>query len=110
MAGAATNALSQRINFINFAHLAPLVENSKSAARLVSSIKSRQDLEQTNEQRLLAKCVQLGIAMTQVDGMMVPQDDQFIDFLRVLDRRIYDYDLILDLPEQYIAARRSKKT
>jgi hypothetical protein len=110
-ASAATNALSQRISFINFAHLAPLVEQSKTAARLISSIKSRQDLEQTDEQRLLNKCVLFGIAMSQSNGLIAPQDDnQLISFLQILDRRLYDYELIDNQIEQYVAASRSKKT
>lgn len=104
-----TNALSQRITFINFAHLAPLVQRNKTAARLISSIKGRQDLEQTNEQLLLEKCRLHNISINQVNGLIVPDDAQLVEFLQVLDRRLYNYDLISSQPEQYLAASRKPR-
>lgn len=106
----ATNALAARIDFINFAHLAPLVAASKTAARLISSIKSRIDLEQTSQQRLLAKCMVFNIAIQQAAGLIAPQDDnQLVPFLQILDRRLYDYELIDDLVEEYVAGSRAKR-
>ena len=104
-----TNALSQRINFINFAHLAPLVVQKVSAVKLISSIKSRPDLENTNEQKLMNKCIAHGIALNHVGGLLVPADADLIPFLQVLDRRLYDYDLLDNNTEQYLASSRKRQ-
>lgn len=107
----ATNALAVRINYINFTHLAPLVANSKTAARLISSIRSRLDLEQTSQQKLLSKCTTFGIIIQEADGLIAPQDDdQLVPFLQILDRRIYDYELIDNTVEEYVAGSRAKRT
>ena len=108
-AALATNALSQRIHFINFAHMAPLVETNKTAARLISSIKGRLDLEHTSEQLLLAKCRLHNININQVNGLLAPDDAQLVPFLQILDRRIYDYELIDNQPEHYLAASRNRR-
>jgi hypothetical protein len=107
-AGEATNALALRINFINFAYIAPLVEQKITAARLISSIKSRPDLEDTNEQKLLAKCALHGVIINQQGNLIAPQDDHLITFLQILDRRLYDYDLLDNNTEQYLASSRKR--
>jgi hypothetical protein len=105
----ATNALAQRINFINFAHIAPLVAQKVTAARLISSIKARQDLENTNEQKLIDKCIAHGVGLHQVGNLMAPVDNDLIAFLQILDRRLYDYDLLDNNTEQYLASSRKRK-
>lgn len=108
-AAAATNALSHRVPFINFAHMAPLVERSKTAARLISSIKARVDLDRTSENLLMAKCALHNIQIQQIDGKIAPDDTHLVLFLQLLDRRVYDYELIDNESEQYLASSRTRR-
>lgn len=104
----ATQALSERIAFIDFNSIAPFVETSKTAAKLISSIKSRDDLEQTSQQKLMRTCRALGINVRVRRGLVVPEDADILNFLHVLDRREYVVDVTEQAPEIYIAASRKK--
>lgn len=101
--------LGTRIAFVNFAHIAPLVEQSKTAARLISSIRGRVDLERTNEQKLVDRCIEQGVNLRQVGNQLVPDDNDLVSFLQVLDRRLYDYDLTDAVPEKFFASSRSPR-
>ncbi len=45
----------------------------------------------------------------QANGLITPDDNQLVLFLQILDRRVYDYDLIDNQSEQYIASSRVKR-
>lgn len=104
----ATRQLITRIPFINFNYLADYVGQSKIAAKLISSIKSRPDLERTSEEKLLHKCQSLNVMVREENGRIVPDDAFIIHFLQILDRREYDVDLTVDDPEIYLASSRKK--
>lgn len=107
-AAAATRQLSRAIRFIDFNYLADFVSSSKSAAKLIASIKSRDDLRRTSQAKLLDMCNSLGIRIREEDGKIVPEDDSIISFLQVLDRREYNVDLTEDAAEVYVASSRKK--
>ena len=53
-----------------------------SAVKLISSIKSKPDLEHTNEQKLMDKCIAHGVALNQVEVLFVSEDAYLIPFYR----------------------------
>jgi len=104
----ATRELAQKVPFINFNYLADYVSHSKTAAKLIASIKSRTDLERTSQQKLLEMCVRIGINVREENGQIIPDDHLIVNFLQILDRREYDFDLTDDEPEIYVASSRKK--
>ena len=103
-----TRQLSVRIQFINFNYLADFVSHSKTAAKLVASIKSRTDLERTCQIKLLEKCVRIGVNIREENGQILPDETDIVRFLEILDRRGYDFDITEDLPEIYVASSRRR--
>lgn len=103
-----TRQLSSRIKYINFNYLADFVAHSKTAAKLVASIKSRKDLERTCQIKLLEKCVRIGVNIREEKGQILPDETDIVRFLEILDRRGYDFDITEDLPEIYVASSRRR--
>ena len=102
----ATIKLRERIEFINFPSIAAFVGQSKRAAKLIASIRSRNDLESTSRDKLIMKCSELGVIIREEGAMICPEDTYIIDFLNILDRRGYDYDLTHEGKEYYLANNR----
>lgn len=107
-AAATTRQLAARIQFINFNYLADFVGRSKTAAKLVASIKSRDDLERTSQEKLLEKCARIGVAVREENGQLMPEENDIVRFLEILDRRGYDFDITDDQPEIYVASSRKR--
>lgn len=103
-----TRALSARIAFIDFDVIAKFVETSKTAGKLIASIKTRDDLELTSQKKLLRTCKELGLSVKMVKGQVTPESESVISFLQVLDRREYVVDVTDQQPEIYLAASRRK--
>jgi len=88
-----------------------VTKKSKRAAKLLVSINSRDDLSATNRDKLFNKCQSLGlVVVTDGNNKLAADERHIIDFLEVLDRRYYDYDLTDTNPEIYIASSRKIKT
>ena len=105
----ATRQLSVRIQFVNFNYLSDFVGHSKTAAKLIASIKSRDDLERTSQQKLLEKCTRIGVIVREENGQILPDEAHIVRFLEILDRRGYDFDILDDdIPEIYVAASRKR--
>lgn len=107
-AACTTRQLNARILFINFNYLAEFVSHSKTAAKLVASIKSRNDLERTSQVKLLEKCASIGVTVSLVNGQIMPVENDIVRFLEILDRRGYDFDITDDQPEIYLASSRKR--
>jgi hypothetical protein len=105
----ATRQLAVRIQFVNFNYLADFVGHSKTAAKLIASIKSRDDLERTSQEKLLLKCTRIGVVVREENGQLIPDEAHIVRFLEILDRRGYDFDILDDdIPEIYVAASRKR--
>lgn len=110
---AATTQIGQAIQFINFQSIAQFVTNTNArrAAKLLASIKARNDLHLTDQHKLREKCAHLGIPLVDDgNGVFTTLDEKIVDLLEVLDRRSYEYDITVnDEIEIYVAASRKKK-
>jgi hypothetical protein len=107
----ATNNLVVRVPFIKFTSLASFVKDSKTCAKLIASIKKRTDLEQIDRKKLIAFCKKLKIQIKiNDDDSIEPEfEDKYQDFLMVLDRRLFEYNLISNIRELYEAPSRIQK-
>ncbi len=107
------NQLSQAMPILNFTPIAEYItaKGARRAAKLLASIKSRNDLNLMNIQKLQSKCQLLGFHLVEDgNGKFITEEDRIIDLLEILDRRSYDYDLNTDnVVEIYIASSRRKK-
>ncbi|MCX8514414.1 MAG: DUF4868 domain-containing protein [Burkholderiales bacterium] len=104
-----TIKLKERISFIKFDEvIVEYVGKSKNAAKLIASIRIRDDLEKTSKEKLISKCKSLSVELTMHGDQVQPGEKHVMDFLQILDRREYDVDLTEDNPEIYIAASRRK--
>lgn len=106
---AATNVatISQAVTCVDFSGIGDYVAEHKLAMRLVAALKIRADLSQISLKRLRASCKQNDIPVTVRDNKLSPTAGYEMDFLLLLDRRLYTLTLIDQHPETYQAAARS---
>lgn len=107
----ATINLATRVPLIRFTVMSDFIRESKTGAKLIASIKKRDDLHQINKKNLMRLCNRLRIQLEEnADGSIHPSfDDKYIDFLMVLDRRLFEYSLITAQKELYEAHSRIQK-
>ena len=103
------NQLADKLTFVNFAYISDFVRNSKTAAKLISSIKLRDDLENISQEKLIEKCNRVGVQFQENNGLITPDQGQILRFLEILDRRGYDFDILNDnIIEIYVATSRKR--
>jgi len=105
---AAAIGLGAQIKFVNFVNISKFVSRSKTAAKLIASINSRNDLHKLNKSKLSKFCKNTGIIIKKNGDEIEPEEEHIIDFLYILDRRLYEMD-ITDERELYLAESRHKK-
>lgn len=103
-----TQELQQVMEFVDFNGLAEYVSTHKRAARLVATIRSRDDLCGVTKDSLKAVCEVTGVEVEEMDGKVSPVNGHEMHFLMLLDRRRYSLSLIEENPETYEAASRRK--
>lgn len=107
----ATINLATRVPLIRFTVMADFIRESKTGAKLIASIKKRDDLNQINKKNLMRLCNRLRIQLEENDDESIHPsfEDKYIDFLMVLDRRLFEYSLIKAQKELYEAHSRIPK-
>lgn len=103
-----TKDLEKKMKFISFDGLADYVSKHSRAARLIASIRLRKDLNKISEDKLKDHCLKTGVNLSEIDGKITPSKKHELNFLYVLDRRKYSYELIEDKPEIYVANSRKQ--
>lgn len=99
-------SVSEKTGFIHDSRLTSYVKDHPRAAKLVTSIHSRKDLDQISEKKFRATCKKNAIQVETIDGKLGPKQGFEIAFLEALDRRRYSISLIDDTPELYLALSR----
>lgn len=110
---ATTRELGQTLTFVDFNAIGTYLVNksSKRGAKLLASIKARADLANTSSTKLVEHCTRMGFTVTlDGNGKLATPDNNVIDFLEVLDRRQYDFDITSNAAEVYIAGSRRPKS
>ncbi len=103
-------AMETQAKFIKFSALEKYVRAHPTAAKLLASIRQRKDLGQMDEVLVKAQFLRQGIQFKDEDGMVIPEKNHELDFLRLLDRRLYDLELVAGQHELYAAGNRTQRT
>lgn len=98
--------IAEDVTCVDFTGLKVYVSKHKLAMRLVAAIKSRNDLAKISVNRLKASCKANDVSFATKNGKLVPNEGSEMDFLLLLDRRLYTLELIEDEPETYQASSR----
>lgn len=99
-------ALSTSIDFVDFASLAEYAGSHKRAARLISAISIRNDLDKIKNDKLRVAAQQTCVELEEIDGKIRPKKGHEIGFLELLDNRRYTTSFTDELPRPFIAASR----
>jgi hypothetical protein len=100
-------AIQSDMKFVDFGPIQVFALRHPRAARVLSSIRTY-ETKNINKNKLIAACRSLGIAFQNVKGKMIVDNGSVMDFLEVLDRRLYQLELVEGSPETYRAGSRKK--
>lgn len=98
--------LEQRCPDLGFSSLTEYISTHKRAARLIASIRRRDDLDQTAIAKFRRECQRSGIDVQLLDGKLSPAPKQELAFLEMLDRRRYVISLVNGKWERFAATGR----
>ena len=98
--------ISQDVTCVDFTGLRGFVSQHKLAMRLVAAIRSRDDLMKISLKLLKNSCKANNVEFVTRNGKLVPSEGSEMDFLLLLDRRLYTLELIDKKPETYQASSR----
>lgn len=100
--------LQAELTFVNFVAIQDYASIHPRAARYLASIRSQKETKNIDKGRLQRLCASTGVEVADVDGSLTVNSKHVMGFLEVLDRRRYEVELVVDSPEQFRAASRSK--
>lgn len=101
-------AIGKDLAFVEFDGVEEYALKHPRAARYLASIRAQEETKNIDKAKLKNYCKRVGVAVKEKTGKLVVETGHEMDFLGVLDRRLYDVDLVPEKPERYRAASRSK--
>lgn len=104
---ASVDSISSDMACVEFTGIRDFVAKHKLAMRLVAALKTRSDLADISLKLLKASCKSNNVSFKVKGGKLLPEAGSEMDFLMLLDRRLYTLTLIEQHPETYQAASRS---
>jgi hypothetical protein len=109
MKAAPTNvkAIQADITFVDFAPIQAYALKHPRAARYLASIRL-QETKNIDKAALKNHCTNMGLDVKEKRGVLSVAPDSIMDFLAVLDRRLYQVELVKNAPESFFATGRSK--
>jgi hypothetical protein len=96
--------------FVDFTAIQTYAIDHPRAARYLASIRSQKLAKNVDKGSLKKLCKSTNVIVREVGGKLVVDPKSIMDFLGVLDRRLYEVELIKGSPEPFRAARRSRIT
>jgi hypothetical protein len=100
-------AISKDLPFVDFSQIEAYATKHSRAARSLASIRG-QRTKGIDAARLQKACEHFNVKTKTVDGKLVVDHGSIMDFLHLMDRRLYQVELVKDSPESYLAASRSR--
>jgi hypothetical protein len=100
-------AIQADIGFVDFGPIECYALKHPRAARYLASIRLQQT-KNIDRASLKNHCTNMKIDVKEVKGKLVVAPEAMMDFLAVLDRRLYQVELVKDSPESFFATGRSK--
>lgn len=102
-------ALRSDLAFVDLDIVESYASKHPRAARYLASIRSKGEAQNIDRSRLLQLCGHTGVETSETEqGQVAVTDKHVMGFLEVLDRRRYEIELVVNSPEKYRAASRSK--
>jgi hypothetical protein len=94
--------------FVDFAPIEQYASKHPRAARYIASIRAQKEARNVDKASLLKLCENTGVKVQEVKGKLIVDDASVMDFLGVLDRRLYQVELVKGSPESFRAASRRR--
>lgn len=101
-------AIRKDLPFVQFDRIEEYARTHPRAARYLASIRGQAETKNIDKGKLKSYCKRVGVAVKEKNGKLVVEAGHEMDFLGVLDRRLYDVELVPENPERYRAASRRK--
>ena len=101
--------ISEELDFVDFSTLSVYVSERTRAARLVAAIRSRNDISGISQAKLESYCIKRKVKLIKENGRIRPEEGSEMDFLKILDRRLYGVSLIDGVDENYEAESRKSR-
>jgi len=96
--------------FVDFTAIQNYAVDHPRAARYLASIRSQKLAKKVDKASLKKLCKSTNVIVQEVGGKLLVDPKSIMDFLGVLDRRLYEVELIKGSPEPFRAARRVRIT
>jgi hypothetical protein len=100
-------AIGKDLPFVDFVSIETYAMRHGRAARSIASIR-RQQTKNIDPGKLKKACEHFNVKIKTVLGKLVVDSGSIMDFLHLLDRRLYQVELVKDSPESFLAASRSR--
>jgi hypothetical protein len=101
-------AIKADLPFIEFGPIESYATHHPRAARYLASIRTQEETKNVDKTNLKNLCQRTGVKVTEVKGKLEVDESSIMDFLGVLDRRLYEVELVKGQPESFRAASRSR--
>jgi hypothetical protein len=100
-------AIQADIGFVDFGPIETYALKHPRAARYLASIRLQQT-KNVDKASLKKHCTNMKLDVKELKGKLVVAPEAIMGFLAVLDRRLYQVELVKDSPESFFATGRSK--
>ena len=100
--------LKKDLPFVNFDNLEAYAKEHQRAARYLASIRGKDETKKINKEKLVSYCKRVGVSVKEENGQLVVEKGHELDFLMVLDRRLYNINLVPNEIERYRATNRKR--
>jgi hypothetical protein len=107
-APANVKVIQKDLPFVDFTSVQEYASEHPRAARYLASIRAQKEASNIDKAALLKLCDNTGVKVQDVKGKLVVEPTSIMDFLGVLDRRLYQVELVKGSPESFRAASRSR--
>jgi hypothetical protein len=101
-------AIRADLPFVDFTPIESYAADHPRAARYLASIRVQQETKDVDKSYLKKLCERTGVKVQEIKGQLVVEEGSIMDFLGVLDRRLYQVELVKGSPESFRAASRSR--
>jgi hypothetical protein len=98
--------LQEHLPFVDFTSISAYAATHSRAAKVLASICSENEASNVSRERLFATCNECGAEVIVDRDRIRPRPGKELDFLYVLDRRLFRVQLIEGQIEQYQAGSR----
>lgn len=101
-------SIQEDMPFVDFSNIEEYAASHTRAARYLSSIRSQRETQNISPTLLKKTCKAHGVDLQMKNGKITVLAGSEMDFLDILDRRMYELELVEGSPERYRASSRHK--